>query len=219
MRQFHTKTAYEMTKELREMLFALPVVQFQNLQAEIVYHFKPSYGTERVLTVNRLLPSRKIADVTHYGDERPQRVTSTRYRGEFRALSSELLSWMSATHEQLIDMAITQGLEVPPRVRVHYPEKFVELPERFDLKQMQKVLKPEWGKFVNEQFVIEMIEQRHAGIRRLDLELPKVAAMNPALVADYEKYIADHNADIDFYRWLLPHVSKGGIFHIEEHQP
>lgn len=221
-RQFHTKTAFEMSTELRGLIDAQPVTKFTELQAETTYFYKPSYGNgESVCTVKRLLPSKKMADVVFYGELNPRRITPTRYHGTFRPLPDGLHDWLSTTHEQVIDAAIAQGLEVPARVRVYYPEKFTELPERFSLKQLQDALRPQWSQYLTAEAVATMIEERHKGIRRLDLELPKVTALNPAHVQDYERYIANHNADIDFYRWLQPLVAEGGVFYVsgEKSQP
>lgn len=212
---FHQQTAYDMAKQLRTMLEALPTAKFPDLREQSMYQYENGGSQMRVLTVARMLPSRKMADVQFYGEDQTQRITPSRYYGIFRELNDEIKKWLGVTHENVIDSAITEGLSIPARVRVHYPDKFVELPERFSVKQLQDVLRPSWGKFVTAETVAEMIEQRHQSIRKMDLELPKVAVLNPAHIQDYERYIAGYNTDIDFYRWLQPLVAEGGVFCIE----
>lgn len=214
-RNFHQKTAYEMATELQALINAQPVTQFSDLQEGVDYHYKNGSG-ESIVTVKRMLPSRKMADVLFLRDTNPRRITPSKYYGTFRPLSDELKSYINVTHESVIDEAIRRRLEIPARVRVHYPEKFVELPERFGVERLRKVIKPQWGQFVTAESLAAMIEERHGSIRKMDLELPKVAAMNPAHVQDYERYIASYNADLDFFRWLQPHIAEGGVFYIEK---
>lgn len=217
---FHQKTAFEMAEELQARLMALPVTIFADMQAGVTYYYKPSYGNgQKALTVRRMLPSRKMADVSDYGDERVYRITPTRYYGTFRALPDELLPWLGVTHEQVIDHAIADGLEVPARVRIHYPEKFIELPERFELKHLQDVLKPTWGKVLTAPLTDEAIEENHKQVKRLYKAMVRAVVVNPSVRQDYTAFIQNAIDNIDFYRWLRPHVDVGGVFYLNGEKP
>jgi hypothetical protein len=219
-RDFHTKTAYEMASELQQSLEALPVTSFPDLRAGTTYYYKPSYGSgDKALTVRRMLPSRKMADVSDYGTERIYRITPTQYHGSFRALSEELLPWLGVTHEQVVDEAVAKGLEVPARVRVHYPQKFVELPERFELKHLQDVLKPIWGRTLTAATADDAIQENHKQIKRLYKAMVRAVIVNPSTRQDYTAFIQNAIDDIDFYRWLRPHVDVGGVFYLNGEKP
>lgn len=215
---FHVKTAYEMATAIKALIDSCPVTVFSELETGKQYHYKNGSG-ETVVSVERMLPSRKMADVLFYGEAQPRRITPTRYYGTFRELSDEVKPWLGVTHEAVIDAAITEGREVPARVRVHYPDKFVELPERFSVQQLRDTIRPQWGKVVTATVVDEMIEQRHQQIRKVDEQLPKVVALSPDHVKDYERYIANWTTDLDFYRWLRPLVDTGGVFDLNGEKP
>lgn len=217
---FHTKTAYEMATELQERLNTLPVTSFADLRAGVTYYYRPSYGNgQQALTVRRMLPSKKMADVSDYGNERVYRITPSRYHGTFRALSDDLLPWLGVTHEQVIDKAITDDLDIPARIRVHYPDKFIQTPERFTVKRLRDVLRPEWGKVMTLAAVDEIIVSHHERVKGLQESRAKAVVLNPDSRLDYDKYIQNCIDDIDFYRWLRPHVDVGGVFYLNGEKP
>lgn len=223
MNSYHEKTQFEMATELQAQIQALPVTEFADLQPGTIYHYKPSYSGcyegERVLVVRRMLPSRKMADVSDYGSETIRRITPTHYHGNFRALTDELQRWIGVTHEQVVDQAIADGLEVPARVRIHYPDKFIELPERFELKYLQEALKPEWGKALTTALVDDVIAENHKQIKRLYKAMVRAVVVNPSVRQDYTGYIQHRIDDVDFYRWLRPHVDVGGVFYLNGEKP
>jgi hypothetical protein len=114
----------------------------------------------------------------------------------------------------VIDQAVADGLEVPARVRIYYPQKFVELPERFELKHLQQVLKPEWGRVLTAALVDAAIAENHKQIKRLYKAMVRAVVVNPSVRQDYTGYIQNAIDEIDFYRWLRPHVDVGGVFYV-----
>jgi hypothetical protein len=160
-----------------------------------------------------------MADVLFYGDEQPRRITPTRYYGTFRPLSDELRAWLGVTHEAVVDRAIADGLEIPARVRIHYPDKFVRLPERFDVKRLRDTLRPSWGKVITAEVADAMIEQEHKQMRGLLESKTKAVALNPDVDKDYDRYIQTCIDDIDFYRWLRPLVDVGEVFDLKGEKP
>ena len=58
------------------------------------------------------------------------------------------------------------------------------------------------------------IEEAHRQIAMLQDTRCQAVAANPDTAADYDRYIAEHRADIDFYRWLRRLVDVGGVFHV-----
>jgi len=219
-RQFHQMTAFEMATELKRLIDAQPKLDFEQLEAGQVVYYKSSYSDrDQVLRVVKTTPKRKLADVEALNGNYKFRAAKGSYHGKFSVLDEELISFVGLTHELVIDEALSRGLEIPARVRVHYPDKFIETPERFTVKRLRDVLRPEWGRAMTPAAVDAVIADHHGRVRQLQESRVKAVALNPGSSLDYDKYIQNCIDDIDFYRWLRPHVDAGGVFYLNGEKP
>ena len=128
-------------------------------------------------------------------------------------------------HEEVVKAAVDAGLDVPPVVRREYPALFVEIPERFAqppchygrASASNNAFNPAWVRreeAVAPAHLDAQIEEAHRQIATLQDTRCQAVVANPDTAGDYDRYIAEHRADIDFYRWLRRLVDVGGVFHI-----
>lgn len=236
VRGYYNLTRDEFSRVLRHTIERVPVVQFDGLKPGAVY----LYQKGPVLSVESVTPSGKQADVVFWrkGDEVAVRVRiySGAYGGEFRPLNPDLIAMLGVTHEAIIKAFIEEckGIDIamrgiPAEVRREYPHLFVKIPEHFTVKcaaytngiketaqeRVTSALSPCWCVPLKESSVMMIIDREHIELHTIKEARAKVAVVNPDHVKDYDQYVAGHLDTIQFYRWLLPHVSPGGVFYLE----
>jgi len=206
------------------MLDARPTCQFAALEPGKTYCYKPLYGNQfELLTIEEVTPKRTQAVASVDGRE-PRRIYKGSYMGTFVELDADLAALAGITHEMVVKAAVDAGLDVPPVVRREYPGLFVEIPERFAqpprytaAERVKNALNPTWvsrKEPVGPATLDAQIEEAHRQIAVLQDTRVQAVAANPDAAQDYDRYLAEHRADIDFYRWLRRLVDVGGVFHI-----
>ena len=219
---FHKLVAYDMARECRAMLDARPTCEFAGLKPGKTYCYKPPYGNRfELLTIGEVTPKRTQAVAAVNGNG-PRRIYRGSYEGTFSELDADLIALSPVKHEEVVKAAVERGLDVPPEVRREYPALFVEIPERFAqpprhsaTERVKNALNPTWvlrKEPVGPATFDAQIEEAHRQIAVLQDTRCQAVAANPDTAADYDRYIAAHRADIDFYRWLRRLVDVGGIF-------
>ena len=150
-----------------------------------------------------------------------RRIYRGSYPGRFIELDADLLVLSGVSHEEIVKAAVAAGLEVPPEVRRQYPALFVTIPERFAnghhsaVERVTQALATAFRKEpINVKDVDGWIDEAHKQIASLRCERTRTVALNPDTAQDYDRYIVDHRADIDFYRWLRKLVDVDGVFHV-----
>lgn len=217
--KLHEKTPFECGEFFRGLIQNLPDRQFSELSAGDIVYYK-DYGGEQLLKVIRLTPSAKIAEVQSFskGQEfsKPYKMYKSRCSGLFKLwwsadTSSELNTWLLSiiglTHLDFVKKAIAEGLVILARVKVYYPELFIEIPERFTVERVKNFLKPEFGKHVDNGFIDECIENCHKQIKKLAEDMPKSIVLNPHTEKDWNRYIDNYVDGIDFYEWIREYVN------------
>lgn len=218
-REFHRKTQFEMASELQQLIKSQPSVTFEQLEVGQVVYFGTYNNQSEVLHVIKTTPARKLADVQRYGTERVFRAAKGKYYGSFFVLNDELISFLGMTHKDVIGEALRRELEIPARVRIHYAETFAELPERFRAGRLNEFITPSWGKAVTAKAIDEAVNDTHKRIRQLEEGRTKSLAINPPHSKDYDEFIVKAIEDLDFYRWVRPHVEQGGVFYLNGEKP
>ena len=223
---FHIIGAYEMSRECRKLLDARPTCEFAGLKPGKTYIYKPSYGDGmRLLTIGEVTPKRTQA-IASVNRDAPRRIYKGDYTGTFSELDADLIALADVKHETIVAAAVGTGLDVPPPVRREYPGLFVEIPERFAqppnisaTERVANAFSPAWvqrDKAMTPAILDAQIEEAHQQIARLQDTRCQAIAGNPDTATDYDRYIADYQTDIDFYRWLRRLVDVGGVFYVEE---
>jgi len=212
-----------MAAKCRKLLEKRPTCGFAGLQPGKTYVYKPSYGNySELLTIGEVTPKRIQAVAAVNGGAR--RIYKGSYEGTFTELDADLVALADVKHEEVVKAAVERGLDVPPEVRREYPALFVEIPERFAqpprhsaAERVKNALNPTWvlrKEPVGPATLDAQIEEAHRQIAVLQDTRCQAVAANPDTAGDYDRYIAEHRADIDFYRWLRRLVDVGGVFHI-----
>jgi hypothetical protein len=190
------------------------------LEAGKTYYYKPSYGTPQLVTVGQTTPKGRQA-VASVNQGEPRRIYKGNYSGQFIELDADLRSMTGVTHEMIVAAAKAAGMDVPPEVRRQYPALFVEIPERFANgrfsaveRTTQALTPPAFNGPVTVATIDDWIEHDHFLMATARCERTRHTALNPDLAADYDRYLNDQFADLDFYRWLRKLVDAGGVFHI-----
>ena len=221
---FHKLTAYDMAAKCRAMLEARPTCEFATLEPGKTYCYKPSYGSRfELVTIGEVTPKRTQAVAAVNGDG-PRRIYKGSYEGTFSELDADLIALSPVKHEEVVKAAVERGLDLPSEVRREYPPLFVEIPERFAqppchtaAERVKNALNPTWvlrKEPVGPATFDAQIEEAHRQIAVLQDTRCQAVAANPDTAGDYDRYIAEHRADIDFYRWLRRLVDVGGVFYI-----
>lgn len=228
-RGYHKMTSGEMGADIRKRIDSAYVVhEFSGIERGQTYLYRKRYGSDDVFRIENITPSGKQADVTKLspnGDFK-FRIHAASYREKFIDLESAgVLELLRIEHRDIIKKALWYGKSgITVAVAREYPDLFVEIPDRFDRKipletkvdRIKRALESHFGKTATAAEFLDRIESHHVSIRELQEESTRMTQFNPALKQDYETYIADNKDSIDFYRWLLPHVSAGGVFSIEK---
>lgn len=221
---FHKMPAFDMAQKCRAMLDKRPTCAFPELQPGKTYVYKASYGSHlELLTVGEVTPKRTQAVAAVNGNG-PRRIYKGSYEGTFSELDADLIALSPVKHEEVVKAAVERGLDVPPEVRREYPNLFVEIPERFAQpprhtapERVRNALSDSWLRRtspVSTATLDGQIEETHRQIAILQDTRCQAVAANPDTAVDYDRYLAEHRADIDFYRWLRRLVDVGGVFHI-----
>lgn len=224
---FHKLTAYDMANKCRTMLEKCPTCRFTDLQPGKTYLYKAPYGGHmEMLTVGEVTRKRTQAVVGVNGSAR--RVYRGAYEGTFCELTADLVALSPVKHEEVVKAAVDSGLDVPPVVRREYPHLFVEIPERFAqeprhsaAERVKNALSDSWLRRtspVSTATLDAQIEEAHRQIAILQDTRCQAVAANPDTAGDYDRYLAEHRADIDFYRWLRRLVDVGGVLYLPSPQ-
>lgn len=220
---FHKMLAYDMGVKCRKLLDARPTCEFAALEPGKTYVYKTYNGNCReVFTVGEVTPKRTQAVVGVNGSAR--RVYKGSYDGTFIELDADLIALADVKHEEVVKAALDAGLDVPPEVRREYPALFVDIPERFAqpprhsaAERVKNALSDSWLRRANPVSPATLdvqIEEAHRQIAILQDTRCQAVVANPDTAGDYDRYLAEHRADIDFYRWLRRLVDVNGIFHL-----
>jgi len=221
---FHTMIKEEYFKAGRALLETFPARSFTEVEAGKVYCLKRSYGAMQHVAVHTLTPKR--AWITASIDEGlPRRYCQGNMHGEYFELTRDCAAVAKLTHEEMIRHAVDRGLDVPPRVRRQYPAIFLaDVPERFGINGQSAIERVRGAlsqrginhRYMGRHDVIAWINEAHDCIsvwrNKHACEAEKKTRFNTD--KDCARLILGHWHDIDFYRWLLPHVSEGGVFFI-----
>lgn len=215
-RGYHAVTANEMSRDLKAYADALPKRAFEELEVGQTVYMPPAYSGARdeVFTVLKTTPGRRQLEAVHPGaDSRPFRAYRGSYPGTFIVLDRNFVSLIGVTHRDVVAEALRLKLDVPGAVRVYYPDLFIEIPERFGVERVTDFVRPAWGKRVTAETARACAEERHARIRQMESQKSKAVVLNPEVADDYERLIQGCISDIDFYRWIEPHLSEGGALY------
>lgn len=221
---FHQVVAYDMSVKCRAMLDARPTCQFADVQPGKTYVYKPPYGNHmQLVAVGEVTPKRTQA-VASVNGSAACRIYRGSYEGTFSELDADLIALSPVTHEEVVKAAVEHGLDVPAEVRRQYPALFAEIPERFSqsprhtaAERVKNALNPDWVRRterVGPATFDAQIEEAHRQIAILQDTRVQAVVANPDTAPDYDRYLAEHRADIDFYRWLRGLVDVGGVFYI-----
>lgn len=221
---FHKMLAFDMGQKCRAMLDKRPTCRFADVQPGKTYVYKALYGNHmEMLTIGEVTPKRTQA-VASVNQGEPRRIYRGSYKGNFSELDADLIALANVKHEIVVKAAVDAGLDVPPEVRREYPALFVEIPERFAqlprhtaAERVTNALNDTWVRRTNPLSPATLdaqIEEAHRQIAVLQDTRCQAVVANPDTAPDYDCYIAEHRADIDFYRWLRRLVDVGGIFHV-----
>jgi len=224
---YHRMTSPEMAADLRKRIEKIPALAFSEMQVGATYLYRPGYGSDQGLVCLNMTPSKKQADVRKLGknDSVVIRIHAASYRGKFQNLVPNGISTLfGVTHEAVVKLAVRRKLDVPVPVRREYPELFIKIPERFERGlhgetkaiRVRRALESHFGKSNSVTDFEAIIASHHNSIREQTEESVRMIHLNPKLKNDYRTYIDDHKASIDFYRWLIPHVSPGGVLCVEK---
>ena len=163
----------------------------------------------------------------------------------FLKLDEEIRQMLGITHRAIVKAAVLDGLSVPPKVRCEYPEFFVGIPHRFErgkghpaeqvfgsrtqekyysgpataADRVREALQcsPYKGGPCTAAKINEWIDRAHKAIADVSCYYTRMDGnTSGGMDIDLNKLIAEFLMNIDFYRWLEPHVSEGGVFYISE---
>jgi hypothetical protein len=221
---FHRMTANEVGRTLKGMLAARPKVGFPEIEAGKTYEVNKG-----VLRVIKTTPSGKQAEVLNFGELRSYRAYAGSYAGAtFTELDDDLIAMVGVTHRAIVEEAVDRGLDVPAEVRREQPDLFVDIPERFAKPRshgiattaaervLDAISPPHFSrKIVGPETILARIEAAHIEQARLiDAMVAAVVDGSPR-IEDFRRYEREFLELVEFYRWLLPHVSPGGALYIE----
>lgn len=221
---FHKMTKYEIGVCCQERINSLTKFGFSEIKPNTVIYRHRYQDRGNIFVVHSVTPSGKQVVVSNYSPDAEGQSQYKIYSGTyghymFSEISGDDLLLIGLDHEEIIRFAVESGLnsEIPAKVKIEYPELFVDISDRFLVTRVKNTLGVSWcgRKFATEAQVIEWIEERHTDVRKLDEYIPVVRTKNPNNVQDWERYRDGYREDIDFFRWLQPHVSVGGVFYIE----
>lgn len=230
---FHLMSNHDMAMKCRAMLDKQPICLFTSLQAGHTYAYRRYDGADvtHVYLIGSVTPSGKQAMVQELPLGLAQKAYAGALSGQFIKLSQDLIDMIGYTHECVIEQAKLEGLydktPAPLAVKREHPQLFVEIPLRFGknpenekfgtaVARVRHALERLVGGVnrgpVTPVCVEAWIEEAHRNIAKLTCERTRKVVDDSSLAQDYDKYIDEYKGDIEFYRWLLPLVGKGGAF-------
>jgi hypothetical protein len=221
---FHAMTREDASKAGRALLETFPARSFEELEAGKTYCLKRSYEDMQSVAVHKLTP--KHAWITaSINDEPPRRYCKGNMYGHYFELVPDCAAVSRLTHEDMVKHAVRRGIDVPPLVRRQYPHLFLnDVPERFGVKSQTAIERLRGAlsqrginrKYMGRHDVIAWINEAHDDISVWrDKHICEAEKKNRYHTdKDYDRLILGYWHDIDFYRWLLPHVSEGGVFFV-----
>lgn len=246
-RGFHELIAAEMGQRVREMINARPAAAFADLAAGAVYLYgvRSSDGDPRwshdhcvqVFRVVRTTAGGKQAVVRYWHDglfgDKDDRAYAGNYRNPCVELDDVLVRLLGVGHRAVVEAAVSRGLVVPPIVRCEYPELFVEIPERFALKEsptrqaedaasrVRNALAERRRGYPSRALVARDVDRWVRDVRerlRLFLDGATCTAGGKSDLAEkwYAEAEQDFHAQVDFCAWLRPLVASGGVFYVGE---
>lgn len=232
-RTYHRYTAFEMAEDLRAALAACPKRIWCEMRLGYTYLRKLYSNAQEVFRLVNFTPLKSQATVfrrTSTGGERSEKI----YRGAYASadlieLSPALITLLGVSHRDVLAAAITHGFlhEIPSIVRREEPDLFVPIPERFNTEaisrsnkrggaeRLRSSLCPQWGFPVTPATIEDVIDSTHEQIAAYQEEKFRATKLNPKLAADYDRYIADAQETIDWYRWVQTTVEEGGVFYAD----
>lgn len=233
----HQRTRAEMARDLCDRLAARPQVRFAEIVAGRLYSYTSYSGSEHseILGVLAVAPAGGQARVVRYDKEstpsREHKIYKGTYSGTFTELDAVLAAHLGLTHRDVVKAAAARGLDVPARVRCEHPGLFLDIPERFACgaewnartaaERVREHLAMDWGKSwprrpVSAEAVDLWIAEAHRRLTHSRSEAVRRVAMNRDTREDYDRVEEEFRDLVDFYRWLRPHVSPGGVFYVAE---
>lgn len=217
----HQMEPNDFSRHMQGRLDRRPVAAFKDMKAGKVYYDKER---RNVLRVQRVTPTGRQAEIEFVGGTMGRTKVhkgSDGDRVKFVELDEDLLSYLGITHEDIVREAVNRGLEIPPRVRRHYPLLFVTLPERFAERKLGDDLRRICHRFQppGPDDIDRWIEAAHEQLAGLFHERVKRLALNADMHQDFDRWVGQQKDDIDYYRWLRSLVAEGGVFHIPDLEP
>ncbi len=226
---FHKLPAFDMAQACRKLLDARPTCQFAGLQPGKTYVYKAPYGNHVELLIIGEVTAKRTQAVASVNGSAARRIYRGSYPGTFSELDADLIALSPVKHEEVVKAAVERGLDVPAEVRRQYPALFVEIPERFAqeprhtaAERVKNALNPDWVRRtepVGPATFDRQIEEAHRQIAVLQDTRVQAVVANPDTAEDYDRYLAEHRTDIDFYRWLRRLVDVGGVFYVPAETP
>jgi hypothetical protein len=160
--------------------------------------------------------------VASVNQREPHRIYKGDFHGRFIELDADLRALIGVTHEMIVAAAVAAGLDVPAEVRREYPALFVEIPERFANGRFsavervtQSLAPPPLAKApVSVADIDAWIDESHHLYNTIRCEATRRIALNHRTAPEYERILAGHRDDIEFYCWLRNLLDVAGVFHI-----
>lgn len=222
-RGYYTLTRSDMADACRTILAACPTCEFAGLEAGKSYQYRAYQGATAYLIEVKETTAKGGQAVVNIDRRCECRIYKGKYSGTFTELSADLIAMIGLTHEIVVRTAKANQLDIPPEVRREYPALFIEIPERFALdnkpavERVVNAFSPSWvmrKDHLTTATLDAQIEEAHRDIARLQDTRTQAVVVNPDNGQDYDRYIENDMANIDFYRWLRRLVDVGGVFYI-----
>jgi hypothetical protein len=212
----HLFTPDYYSRQLRTALTAENEVEFGDLKPG--WYFYPGYSgelhTAKIVCVASLSPAGKKAvfHVLHPDGTVPKQAAFMgNWRGKFHPIKEDLARLCLEKHRDMVCEAKSD--EVPNAVRRHYPELFVEIPSQFKAEDVASKLTG-WHHCSTQAEFERCLESAHRSIRHHDKDsAPWIVSGNAAQLA-HDRERESLVLQLQFWLWLIPLVSPGGVFYI-----
>jgi hypothetical protein len=227
----HTKSQYDFGLWVEQQLDSLPTYTLDMLATRVINfpclvmetsmsggYF--SHRSRTILTLHKFTPSKTQAIVSNYNNHSNQYKITRKSSGTFSIIPEDLV-WLIGLndHKRIVEFALEKNLNIPASVRVEYPELFIDIPQwvkEDHNKQFTKLLNGK-GYWKYDRLLPtnleSMIEEKIKYVGKLQFEMESASLRSPNSRGDYEKLISDNMRTIELYRWLIPHISEGGVFY------
>lgn len=218
----HTLTAYDYRNALLKLLESNPEIRFENLTPGTYWYKGHSVDYSRIARIHSLSAAKKKASMTivgrtlAFGGETAHDEYKGSWHGPFHPIDEDTVELARAKHEDLVKAAPIKS--VPGSVRREYPALFVDIPTKWTAREVSDVLNG-FRRVIGPDDIKRCLESVHESIRAHD----KSATNMICLATKYgqtqeesDKARASLLDRLDFYLWLLPHVSPNGVFAIDD---